>query len=933
MNGTVRLFNKIMNHFILSLFFLSSLLLSAYGDSIDGIIQALRDRNLQIAFDSLSSKNENLTKEETIRLTDAMKQLSPQGDWIPFLRKLAEKSKENAEFLFILAQASWRAGDIDAALEMSEKSLQAAPDNPDLLYRCAALARTSGRIEEAKKRIQKILAVNQNHSDGLFLLASILAEEGEIESAKTMLLKVTQMQPDHFRSLYELGKLETKLGNHEASVRYLRAAVAVYPFFREAYSAMRTPLARLENNKELNRVQTILSKTREWNPDKYARLRHSFQNAYSISPPLSAELAMELATVEREDLAKSYLENLLKQEKTDDNLKLLLAQLRFNADEFKECLALLETIADTSIQNTDTYIGLKSWVLLRLERVEESVALFKKHEKQFPNSPHFQALAGALSKIPESRKEKKLPDALAIRFIDVTEKTGLNRFHHTLGNKDKRWIVDAMGSGVAVADYDNDGDDDIYLVNGRPDIYQPDPAWRNALFRNDGGIFTDVTQQANVGDMGYGMCAVFGDVDNDGWLDLFVGNYGGNAFYRNNGDGTFTESTRESGLVYAGYAAAAAFGDVDLDGDLDLFVGNYVDFDPKKHGELRDNYHGKKVMAGPMSFKNLPDLLYCNDGAGHFTDMSQQAGINISEGRAMGAALLDFDNDNDLDLYVTNDSTYNHVLKNVGGRFEDISFLSGAAVCDSGRDGASMGVAVGDINNDGLFDLCVTSYEQESDVLFQNIGNDQFNDMTGPWELIGPTRWLTTWGNGLCDFDADGLLDYFTVNGHTYPQIDELDFGRSYHQGLSVYKNQGSKFNVVTETAIPASLMKIAGRGTALLDYDRDGDMDVVINCIDDSPRLLENNSVQGNWLQVKLEGSSAQTLGVRVVARKGDKKWTRMVDGGSGYLSQNSSLLHFGFGTIDQIDDVTVYWLRQDPRVIVSPKLNQKMTIRYNDK
>ncbi|MBN2325524.1 MAG: VCBS repeat-containing protein [Candidatus Omnitrophica bacterium] len=866
-------------------------------------------------------------------MTDAMKQLSPQGDWIPFLRRLVEKTDADADFLFLLAQASWRAGDVDAAIEMSEKAMQASPNDLDLLYKCAAIARTSGRIEEAKKRIRRILDLDENHSDGLFLLGGILAEEGDNDSAKTILTKVIQIQPTHFRSLFELGKLETRLGNYEAAVHHLQAAAAVYPFFREAYSAMRTPLARLGKEDELKRVQLMLDKTRRWNPNKYARLRHSFQNAYDISPALSAELAMELTSVEREDLAKIYLENLHRQKKTDDNLKLLLAQLRFNADEFKDCLSLLETIAGPDIQNTDTYIGLKTWTLLRLNRIGESVSLFNQYEQQFAESPHFQALAKILPKIAPFEKEDEPQNRFHIRFVDCTEEAGLHVFRHTLGNHDKRWIVDAMGSGVAVADYDNDGDDDIYFVNGRPDINLPDPAWRNALFRNDGGVFTDVTQQAGVGDLGYGMCAIFGDVDNDGWLDLFVGNYGANALYRNNGNGSFTEFTKESGLENDDYAAAAAFGDVDRDGDLDLFVGNYVEFDPEMHGALRANYHGKVVMAGPMGFKYQPDLIYFNDGSGHFVEKSDQAKINISEGRAMGAAFLDFDNDNDLDLYVANDSTYNHVLKNNGGFFEDVSFLSGAAVCENGRDGASMGVAVGDVNNDGFLDIFVTSYEQESDVIFQNNGNAQFTDMTGPWGLIGPTRWLTTWGTGLCDFDSDGFLDYFTVNGHTYPQIDELDFGRNYHQGLSIYKNQGAHFDIVTDSAISSSLKKIAGRGTALLDYDQDGDMDVVINCIDDSPRLLENRSIQGNWLQVKLEGFSAQTFGVCVVARKGDEKWTRIVDGGSGYLSQNSQTLHFGFGNADQIDELKIYWMHRDAQEIASPALNQKITIPFNNK
>jgi len=918
-----------------ALFILWCAALQGTGDPVETIATALRERNIPAAMAAVSTMKTPLTEQERNRLVEAMKQLSPQGDWVPFLQKLAEKNDSDGEFLFFTAQASWRAGDIDAAIDLSGRAMGAAQDDTALMYKCAAIARTSGHNEEAKRRIEKILALDSRHLDALFLLGSIQSEEGHTDLARKTLSRVIDCQPDHFRALYELGKLETRAGDSEAAVQHLQAAVHAYPFFREAYSALRVPLARTQKQEELKKVQRILLHTRRWDPDTYARLRHSFQNAYTISPEESAELAAELVAVEREDLSKAYLENLHKQGKTNENLKILLAQLRFNAKEHTECMWLLESIQDCPADETDTYIALKAWTLFMLGRVDESRAIYAKFESQFKNSPHFQALGSALAKLPQRQQRQvdtEVPRSAtaSIRFVDRTAEAGLSQFRHILGHKDKRWIIDAMGSGVAVADYDNDGDDDIYFVNGRPNVDKLDPAWRNALFRNDGGVFTDVTEQSGVGDLGWGMCAVFGDVNNDGWLDLFVGNYGPNVFYRNDGDGTFSEVTKQAGLEHDGYAAAAAFADVDHDGDLDLFVGNYVSFDPKKHGHLRENYHGVKVMMGPMAFEYQPDLLYFNDGTGRFVESSAQAAINISEGRAMGAAFVDFENNGNLDLYVANDSTYNHVLRNDGrGHFTDISFLSGAAVCESGRDGASMGVAVGDYNNDTLFDILVTSYEQESDVLFQNDGEGYFTDMTGPLGLLGPSRWLVTWGSGFCDFDADGLLDFYTVNGNVYPQVDELPFGRTYHQGVSFYRNIGRRFEDVSSGATSAEVKRTAGRGSALLDYDSDGDMDIVINCIDDSPRLLENRSERGHWLQARLEGTSAQTFGVRVVARKGERRWARMVDGGSGYLSQNSQVLHFGFGEVDRIDDLTIYWFHSQPQVIVSPCLNQRLTIK----
>ncbi|MBN2329811.1 MAG: CRTAC1 family protein [Candidatus Omnitrophica bacterium] len=516
-----------------------------------------------------------------------------------------------------------------------------------------------------------------------------------------------------------------------------------------------------------------------------------------------------------------------------------------------------------------------------------------------------------------------------IRFIDRSREAGLHAFHHRLGNSHKRWIIDAMGSGVAVGDYDNDGDDDLYFVNGRPQFDQPDPNFRNALFRNDGGVFTDVTQTAGAGDLGFGMCALFGDIDNDGWLDLFVGNYGPNVLFHNNGDGTFTDQTDERGLQENRYAASSSFTDVDGDGDLDLFVGNYIDFDPSRHGHFQANFYGQYVFMGPMQFDAQRDWLYLNDGNGVFKDSSYLAQINVSRGRAMGSVFFDLENDGDPDLYVTNDSTYNHILKNRGGGvFEDLSFLSGGGFSDSGRGGASMGISAGDYNNDGFFDLYITSYDFESDVLYRNEGDDTFFDVTAQAGLFSATLKKVTWGSGFCDFNADGFLDLYTVNGHVYPQVEALDKNMTYPQGASIYQNAGRRFQDVSQTALPPEIFKKSGRGSALIDFDNDGDMDVVVNCMDSTPLLLENQSPRGHWLQVKLEGTSAQTCNIRVAAKCKDKNWIRQVDAGSGYLSQNSSILHFGFGEIDRIDSLTVFWRHCDPQTILQPALDRLITI-----
>jgi len=234
-----------------------------------------------------------------------------------------------------------------------------------------------------------------------------------------------------------------------------------------------------------------------------------------------------------------------------------------------------------------------------------------------------------------------------------------------------------------------------------------------------------------------------------------------------------------------------------------------------------------------------------------------------------------------------------------------------------------MGVIAGDYNNDGLLDLFVTSYEQQTDVLFRNEGDGALTDVTTQSGLAGFSRMLITWGSGFCDFDSDGLLDIFTSNGHLYPQVDSLGLGRKYNQGISFYRNTGTRFQDVTQFVLPKDFVPKSGRGAALIDYDKDGDMDIVINCIDSTPMLLENQSPSGHSLQVRLAAPSALAFGTRVVARAGNRIWTRTVDGGSGYLSQSSQILHFGFGFVDKIDDLTIYWPRRKPQVILSPPLD----------
>ncbi len=898
---------------------------------LNQIIIAGQVEHAQSAIDSLPA---SLNEPEKQAIVQTLNRQKTSGDWIVFLKALEQKFPSEPHFTFILARTYWRAGMIEDAIQNCQKALQINAKDPLLLYQCAALAQTAGHTTEAKQWLEELLSLNPRDSDGLFLLARIYAKEGQVDQAEPLLLRSIKANPKHYLAYYELGRLKNQTKDYAEAEINLQKSVHFYPFFREAYNALLVAFARQKKQSDINKLKSIIDHLAYWDASQEERLRFSFFNPSQINPKLGYELAVELCFVKRYDLARKYLERVTSQGQTNEPFLFLLSQLRFRDGEYAACLTLLKQLKHPRSTESQAFAEQKAWSLFKTGDIDGAQSFLSTVLPKFPESNQLTSLAKQLKLQEKTSTKNTNPNiqknlTTTFLFVDATEKAGLNTFKHVQGNPDKRWIIDVMGSGVAVADYDNDGDDDIYFLNAQPDVNNPQPSYRNALFRNDGGRFVDITDTSGVGDEGYGMCAVFGDVNNDRLLDLFVGNYGSNAFYQNNGDGTFTKMTDHAGLGDPGYAAGACFADLNNDGWLDLFVGNYIYFDPKIHGEMRDHYHGIDVFTGPLAFPSQEDRLYINNGDGTFKETGKQAGINVSEGRTMGCSVFDFDDDGYMDLYVSNDSTYNHLLRNRGdGEFEDISFVSGGAFNESGVAGGSMGVSQGDFNNDGKIDLLVTAYEQMSDILYQNDGDGFFSDMTSQWGLYTPSHWLITWGSGFCDFDSDGWLDLYTANGHIYPQINDLGLNRRYQQGISIYQNTGEKFIDVSSQSFNNNAPIIGGRGSALLDYDLDGDMDIVINCVDSTPFLLENQTPQRNWLKVTLDVPSAKCFGVKITAQKGEKLWSRLIDGGSSYLSQNSQTIHFGFGKINSIDRLTIHWIDQEPQIIPNPSLNQHLKI-----
>jgi hypothetical protein len=513
-----------------------------------------------------------------------------------------------------------------------------------------------------------------------------------------------------------------------------------------------------------------------------------------------------------------------------------------------------------------------------------------------------------------------------VYFTDVTARSGLQKFVHKSGAADKRYILESPSGGVALFDYDNDGWLDVYLVNGSTldALKGKERPPRAALFRNNrDGTFTDVTDKAGVANERWGFGVAAGDFDNDGWEDLYGANFGRNRLYRNNGDGTFTDVAEKMGVAVGGWSTGASFGDYDGDGRLDLFVAGYVDFDPDHPPEPRANESGVKycffraqpVMCGPRGLKGAPDRLFRNTGAG-FVDVSKQAGVADEKGYyGFGAAFCDIDGDGRLDLAVANDSTPNSLYRNKGdGTFEDISFFSGFALSEDGREQAGMGLAIGDYDNDGRIDFYITNFSDDSNTLYHNDGDGLFTDVTFAAGHGTPTIPFLGWGAGFLDFDNDGWKDVFVANGHVYPQVDKYDWGTTWAQRPLLFRNLGGKkFDVAPAREGSGLAVVKSARGLGVGDIDNDGRVDVVINNCDGAPTVLRNETKPaGHWLSLKLIGgakSPRDAIGAVVYLTAGGKRQRADVVSGASYCSQSDLRLHFGLGDAAKIEKLEIHW------------------------
>jgi hypothetical protein len=528
---------------------------------------------------------------------------------------------------------------------------------------------------------------------------------------------------------------------------------------------------------------------------------------------------------------------------------------------------------------------------------------------------------------------------IRVRLVDIAAESGLIRSNTSGGPETKDFILETTGNGVAILDYDGDGLNDIFIVNGTTLAGQAQgPPRTSQLYHNEGdGKFTEVSRDAGFTLEGWGQGVCVGDYNNDGKPDLLVTYYGYNRLYKNLGKGKFQDATSEARLPTTGirYGAGCGFVDYDRDGWLDLFVSNYVDLDltktPKPGTNQFCQWKGLPVMCGPRGLPLGHNVLYHNNGDGTFSDVSAAAGILKPGGRyGLGVVAADFDNDGWPDIYVACDMTPSLLYHNRrDGTFEEQAVAAGVAYNFDGQLQAGMGVAVADYNGDGFMDIAKTNFSGDLPSLFKNEGGKFFTDVSQSSGLSA--HHLLGWGIAFVDLDDDGWKDLIIANGHVYPEVDRASVGDRYLQKTLVYRNLGNgRFVDITEQAGPALQIPRPARGLAVGDLDADGRPEIVIVNMNSTPSLLKNQEERQNFLSITLVGtkSNRSAIGARVTLQSGAHRQMDEVMSGGSYYSQNDMTLYFGLGQAASVDRLEVRWPAGSIQEWKDVRSNQKLLI-----
>ena len=525
----------------------------------------------------------------------------------------------------------------------------------------------------------------------------------------------------------------------------------------------------------------------------------------------------------------------------------------------------------------------------------------------------------------------------AVEFIDVARASGITFVHENASSPEK-YLIETMGSGCGWIDYNQDGLLDLYLVNGAATrAFTPKRPLHSALYRNNGdGTFSDVTLNAGVGAEGlFGMGVAVADYDNDGFPDLFVLGYGRCILYHNNGNGRFTDVTAKAGVENVGrWASSAAWFDYDNDGKLDLVIANYVDWSPDHNFYCGDKGPGMRSYCHPDDFHGLPPTLYHNNGDGTFTDVSKPSGIGLKGGNGLGVVTFDYDNDGWQDVFIANDHMPNFLFhNNRDGTFREVGYMAGVAVSADGQFEAGMGTDAADTTGSGRLDLIVGHLDMQLARVYQNLGDQTFEDTTLRSKLAYSTYHISTFGAVFMDYDNDGARDLFLANGHVLDNIELYHSDTKYAEPKLMFRNNGhGVFENVSDRLGADLLLPRVSRGTAVGDFDNDGDLDILVNNCGQPPQLLRNDGGNSNhWLEILLIGtkSNRDGVGARVTVIAADLTLYDQRKGGMSYQSAQDPRIHFGLGQQTVVDSIEILWPSGTKTKLTGVKSDQIIAIK----
>ncbi|MFO0888160.1 MAG: FG-GAP-like repeat-containing protein [Isosphaeraceae bacterium] len=749
-----------------------------------------------------------------------------------------------------------------------QEYLKATPDDPFLRRAWGMNLLYQGQPREALPHLKAAAAALEDDPEGRFALAECLLQLGMPVREDEVLGPAPESAAERSGWWLNRGRLAESLGRDDETVKAYREAVSLNPQNREALFRLGRLLGRLgqaaESRSQLDAYhradERIIDVRRE-----HARLR---REGFADNPDLFARLGELCLRAGMIAEARAWFRHALKLDPGRSSLRVQLANLEAGGQA-------------------------------------SSIALARPRRKAQPG-----AGPPAPDVAPPTGTTGTRAEDGRLAFEDVAHAAGVD-FTYDCGARGDLFLTDTMGGGVGLIDFDGDGLLDLYLVNSCKVPYdRANPPRPNRLFRNLGDFrFSDVTGSAGVAGVGCGMGCAVGDYDNDGDDDLFVTGYGGTILYRNRGDGTFEDVTERAGVGSRLWSTAAGFGDLDGDGDLDLVVVTYVDIDPAETPGCKD-HSGHAIHCSPGRYPAQDDLLFRNEGNGRFTEVSKAAGFHGPEGRGLGLAIADLDDDGKLDVFVANDATPDFLFRNLGGwKFQEVASESGVATNGSGLATASMGVAADDLDGDGLLDLFITNFLNEPNSFFRGVGQGMYMDATLAAGLDSASRSKTGFGCAAIDADLDGQLDLFVADGH----VDDQPWANSPMAQLPLlYRGKGGgRFELLGGGAGGYFERASVGRGVAAGDLDNDGRVDLVVVHRDAPVSILRNRTRGGHALGVRLAGgpSGRTPVGARVTCHAGGRVRTGRLVSGTGYLSGHDQRLWFGLGDAEVVDRLEVRW------------------------